>query len=115
MFTFLSKEVRDGLEQARKQSLRKGNRLSVHSDGQVHRILRMWETGFELEKQADLRGLVDVYDGPRHVSHCLIVESDEGDGQYRYEFKRATPAREQAPVDFELSETAPSALIPRYQ
>ncbi|MEP2782921.1 MAG: hypothetical protein ABJO67_12645 [Pseudoruegeria sp.] len=113
MFEFLSKEVQEGLDQARKQALRKGNRLCVHSDGEVHRILKLWDDGFALERDVDLRGFVDIYDGPRHISQCLIIQAEMSHGEYTYEFKRSTPARNKAPVDFAIEEIEPAALITR--
>ena len=63
------------------------------------------------EEAAGLRGLVDVYDGARHMSQCLIVASSEEAGEMVYEFKRATPALDHAPEDYEIDPMAPVALI----
>ena len=113
MFEMLSKEVREGLEMARKRDLKRKSRLRVHTDDEVFPVLRFWETGFALdvENAPHLRGLVDLYDGARHLYQCLIVASEEEMGQMKYEFKRATAAVDSAPLDFAVEEGAPVALI----
>lgn len=115
MSDFLPKEVREGLEQARKQRMRKKSRLRVRAGDQMFTILRYWDEGFALDadEAPSLRGLVDVFDGARHMSQCLIVASEEDGGEMVFEFKRATPHAERAPLDYERSEDAPVALIGR--
>jgi hypothetical protein len=111
----LPEAVRQGLEAARAAALRRSNRLCIHDRGAVHRVLRMWENGFALaaSDSAPLRGYVDLYDGPRHLSSCLIVASEDGEsGERTYEFKLRTVVMDHPPSDFERSETAPAALIP---
>lgn len=112
----LPEAVRQGLEAARAAALRRSNRLCIHDRGAVHRILRMWENGFSLAATdaPPLRGYVDLYDGPKHLSSCLIVASDDGEGGERtYEFKLQTRVVDRPAADFEQTETAPAALIPR--
>jgi hypothetical protein len=112
----LPEAVRQGLEAARSAALKRSNRLCIHDRGAVHRVLRMWENGFALASTdaVPLRGYVDLYDGPRHLSSCLIVASEDGEGGERtYEFKLRTMALDHPPSDFERTETAPVALIPR--
>ncbi|TNC70343.1 hypothetical protein [Rubellimicrobium roseum] len=112
----LPEAVRQGLEAARTAAQRRSNRLCVHEGGNVHRILRMWERGFALAATdtPPLRGYVDLYDGPRHLSSCLIVASpEEENGERIYEFKINMPVMDRPPADFEESEIKPSALIPR--
>jgi len=113
MSEFLPKEVREGLELARKQSLRKKSRMKVKAGERTFTILRYWEDGFALDADdaPHLRGLVDVYDGGRHLSQCLIVASEEKPGEMVFEFKRATVAADQAPLDYERASNAPVALI----
>lgn len=113
MSEFLPKEVREGLENARKQSLKKRSRLRVKVGGHDFTILRYWDEGFSLdiEDAPHLRGLVDVYDGARHVSQCLIVASEEDGTEMVYEFKRETAAHDQVPLDYERDANAPIALI----
>ncbi|MDU8943988.1 hypothetical protein [Ovoidimarina sediminis] len=113
MSEYLPKEVRAGLELARKAHLRKTSRLKVKVGDQTFAILRYWDDGFAVdpEEASSLRGLVDVYEGARHLSQCLIVASSEESGEMVYEFKRATPAMDHAPEDYELDPRAPVALI----
>ncbi|MEM1064946.1 MAG: hypothetical protein AAF771_17420 [Pseudomonadota bacterium] len=113
MSEYLPKEVRAGLELARKAALRKASRLKVEAGGQRFTILRYWDDGFAVdsEEAPHLRGLVDVFDGAKHLSQCLIVASEEEAGEMVYEFKRSTRATESAPLDYSRDESAPVALI----
>lgn len=115
MSEFLPKEVRDGLRAARNERQRSKSRMRVRVGDDDFTILRYWTNGFALDTDdaPKLRGLVDIYDGARHLSQCLIVASEEVGGQIRYEFKRATPAADHAPLDYERDEQAPVALIGR--
>lgn len=111
MSEFLPKEVREGLVMARKQTLRKKSRMRVTTGDQTFTILRYWDNGFSLDadEAPHMRGLVDLYDGSRHLSQCLIVASEEEGGERVFEFKRATAAHDNAPLDYER--TGPVALI----
>ena len=112
----LPEAVRQGLEAARSAALRRSNRLCIHDRDAIHKVLRMWDGGFALASSdsAPLRGYVDLYDGPRHLSSCLIVASGEGDrGERTYEFKIRMPVADRPAADFEQPESAPAALIPR--
>ncbi len=115
MSEYLPKEVRAGLEAARRDRARKRSRLRVHAGGETFTKLRAWDGGFALDREASphLRGLVDIYDGARHLSQCLIVASSEGPGETVYEFKRATAAVDAAPTDYAPDEPGPAALLPR--
>ncbi|CAN0600330.1 unnamed protein product [Ectocarpus sp. 12 AP-2014] len=111
MSEFLPKEVREGLVMARKQMLRNKSRLRVTAGDRTFTILRYWTTGFSLdaEEAPNMRGLVDLYDGARHLSQCLIVTSQEEGGERVFEFKRSTAAEDNAPLDYERN--GPVALI----
>ena len=113
MTTFLPKEVAAGLEAARKAALRKNNRLRVKAGDQIMAVLKYWEDGFsvDLADAPQLRGLVDLYDGSRHLYQCLIVAAEEFGTEMHYEFKRNTMAADKAPLDFVKSSDAPVALI----
>ncbi len=115
MSTFLSKEVQAGLEQARKHALKKKSRLRVHVDDKIYPVLRLWDDGFSLDAEhaPHLRGLVDLYDGSRHIYQCLIVASSEELGEMRYEFKRNTATTDRPPLDFHRDENAPVGLLPK--
>ena len=113
MSEFLPKDVREGLRLAHTQNLRKKSRLKVRTEDSDITILRYWDEGFSLdaEEAPHLRGLVDVYDGARHVSQCLIIASQEEDGEMVYEFKRETRAQDKVPLDYERDASAPVALL----
>ena len=113
MTTYLPKEVREGLEAARVASLKKASRLRVMVGDDFFPVLALWKDGFavELETAPALRGLVDLYDGSRHLYQCLIVASEAESGEMRYEFKRNTVVADQAPLDFYRDPTAPVALL----
>ena len=113
MSEFLPKDVREGLAAARKIGLRKKSRMRVRVGGLDFTILRYWGDGFALDADdaPKLRGLVDIYDGARMKSQCLIVASSEEDGQMVYEFKRATEAATGPALDYERDAMAPVALI----
>ncbi|MBV0910779.1 hypothetical protein [Anianabacter salinae] len=116
MTDFLPKEVLEGLHAARKRDLRRTSRLSVRiGEDESYRVLKLWDTGFAVDREdaPKLRGLVDIYDGPRHLYQCLIVTSLEEGDEMHYEFKRNTQAVDSAPLDFERGENAPVALLPR--
>ena len=113
MFEFLPKEVREGLELARKQDLVKKSRLRVHANDTIYPVLKFWDTGFTLDNEnaPHLRGLVDLFDGSRHLYQCLIIASSEDGGQMTYGFKRSTAVVDKAPLDFVCDENAPVALL----
>ena len=110
MSTYLTDEIRTRLRPAQDRPRARpapGRRtraapLTVRAGGRSWPVLRRVPGGFTLaaEDAPRLRGLVDLYEGERHVMHCLVVGAD-GDGvEARFEFKRATPARDAAPLDF---------------
>jgi len=114
MSTFMSKEVREGLEAARIAGLKKASRLRVRTDDKTYPVLSMWKNGFTVEEHVPgLRGLVDLYDGANHLYQCLIVTSESETGETRYEFKRNTPAAATAPLDFYRDPETPVALLTR--
>ena len=113
MSTFLSPEVQAGLDAARKLALKKSNRLNVQAGDRTFKILRSWHNGFSLDadEAPHLRGLVDMFDGTKHLARCLIVASaDEGD-EIEFEFKRTTEAADRQPLDFYRRPDAPVALL----
>lgn len=115
MSEFLPKEVRAGLEEARRRDLVKRSRLRVLAGDEIYPILRQWEDGFSLDagQVAHLRGLVDIFEGSRHLSQCLIVASGIEGGELICTMKRSTAAIDRAPLDFERDENAPSGYLPR--
>jgi hypothetical protein len=116
MSDFLPKEVRAGLEEARKRDLRKRSRLRVLVGDEVYPILRFWEDGFALDADqvAHLRGLVDIYDGSRHLWQSLIIASEVEAGELICVMKRSTAAADRAPIDYVRDENAPVGYLPRH-
>lgn len=113
MSEFLPKEVREGLEAARKRDQRKKSRLRVHAGDAIYPVLRIWDGGFALdaENAPHLRGLIDLYHGGVHIYQCLIVASAEEADEMKYEYKRSTAAIDRVPLDFVRKENAPVALL----
>lgn len=113
MSTFVSKDVQTALDNASIAGMKKASRLQVRVGGTTHPILRLWTKGFSVEanEKAPLRGLIDLYDGTRHLAQCLIVASEEDRGIMRYEFKRMTAAHDAPPLDFYRAPDSPVALL----
>ena len=113
MSTYVSDELRAGLEAARLAALRRSSRLRVEAGGQSWPLLRLRGTGFSVEaaKVPPLRGLVDIFDGGRHLYRCLIVASEEEGGEMRYEFKRSTAPADGAAADFYREPGGPAGLL----
>jgi hypothetical protein len=116
MLEFLPKEVREGLEAARKRDQKRKSRLRVEVGDAVYPVLRFWDNGFALDADfspSKLRGLVDVYDGSRHVFQCLIVATSIENGELVCDFKRATAVTDRAPLDFWRRDDAPVGYLPK--
>ncbi len=113
MLEFLPREVRDGLEAARKRAFRRKSRLRVQVGQAVYPVLRFWEDGLALDAKLTphLRGLVDVYDGANHIFQCLIIASSEENDELVCDFKRSTAVLDHPALDYWRDENAPVALI----
>ncbi|MDF1873503.1 hypothetical protein [Vannielia sp.] len=113
MSDFLPMSVREGLEAARKDALRRKSRLNVRDGEASWPVLRHWSKGFSVpaDPAPNLRGLVDLCDGETLLFTCLIVASRDENDERIFEFKRATPAADAAALDFARSESAPAGLI----
>lgn len=115
MEAHFSPDVMAGIRKARMDDAVKKNRLRVHTGDIVHPILKIWEDGFSMEAEGapHLRGLVDLFDGARHLLQCLVIHSEIENGVMLYEFKRHTVISDEAPKDYAVDENAPMALIGR--
>ncbi|WP_333830637.1 hypothetical protein [Pararhodobacter sp.] len=115
MLEHLPEDIRQGIAAAQRRSLRRGSRLCVHVNDAVFPVLRLWETGFAVDARRvpRLRGLVDIYDGPRHIRQCLIIASENDGNEMSYDFKRATVIAEDPVRDYADDSTPPSGYLPR--
>lgn len=115
MLEFLPKDVRDGLEAARRRAERRRSRLHVQIGDAVFPVLRMWDRGFALDaaRVTRLPGLVDLYDGPRHLGQYLIVATVEQNGELICDYKHATPARDRPALDFWQEKDQPAGYLPK--
>lgn len=115
MLEFLPREVREGLEAARKATLRRKSRLRVQVGGAVFPVLRFWEDGMALDAKLTphLRGLVDVYDGANHIFQCLIIASSQDGGELICDFKRSTAVLDRPALDYWHDENAPVGYLPK--
>ena len=115
MNDFLPESVRKGLEDARVAMLRRSSKLCVHDGDRVHRVLRLWDGGFSLiaGEAPNLRGFVELYDGPRHLYQCLVMSGRQENGEHVFEFKWNTAVSDRAAADFVRADDAPAALIAR--
>ncbi|MBF9045722.1 hypothetical protein LSUCC0031_01205 [Rhodobacterales bacterium LSUCC0031] len=113
MSSFLPQSVRDELAAAQKSARRRRATRVVHIGDEAFPILDMTENGFSVDASdaPRLRGLIDIYDGARHIYQALIVASEQQGDVMRYEFKRNTAATTTAPVDFETYGNQPVALL----
>ena len=58
-----------------------------------------------------MRGLVEIHDGPRMIKTVLVIAGDPSGETIRYDFKRATAPRTQAPVDYERAVDEPVGYL----
>ncbi len=115
MFEVLPEDIRRGIEAAHRRAQRKGTRLSVHMGDAAFPILRLWETGFAVDpaRCPRLRGLVDIFDGPRHISQALIIAASEDEGEMVYDFKRETVVADGPIRDYAEDRDMPGGYLPR--
>jgi len=113
MIEFLPKDVLDGLREAHLRNLVRKSRIKVRVGDEVYPVLRIWKDGFALalEDAPKLRGLVELYEGARQMSQCLIVASSEDGELMNYEFKRNTATAESPALDFVQDDMRPVALL----
>lgn len=113
MTEYLTESVREAIAEAERARARRRGRMRVVDGDRSVPVLRSWPAGFAVEaaRAGRLRGLVDLYEGSRHVCRCLIVTSRDEGGERLFEFKRSTPATDRAPVDFERAGHAPRGLL----
>jgi len=113
MLEHLPEDVRRGLEAARQRDTRRGTRLCVHLNDAIFPLRRLWEGGFAIDadRAPRLRGVVDIFDGPHHLLHALIIASELDEGEMRYEFKQATAPGRGPARDYAEDRPAPSGYL----
>lgn len=113
MSHYLPKALYAELQLALRTKAAKRTRLRIEAAGQSYRLAWLTQAGFAvaLEDAPKLRGLVDLYDGSRHLSQCLIVAAEADGDLMVYDFKRNTAAHDGAPLDFERATGGPIALL----
>jgi len=112
MSTFLSKDVLASLKAAQTTALKKKNRFHVEFNKVRYPVLLLKQGGFcvEADMAPEIRGLVDLYDGDKHLQQGLIVATRVENGDVHFEFKRRTATTTVAPKDF-YQEKSVVALI----
>lgn len=117
MLEVLPKEVRDGLEAAQRRDARRRARLRVQVGQAMFQVRRLSDDEMELDASLTphLRGLVDLFDGARHVAQCLIVASRQENGVLICGFKRVTTVTDGPALDYWRDENAPVALLGKAQ
>ena len=113
MLEYLPDGVREALALTRKRDMQKGNKLCVHDGDTVYRIRRLWDNGFALDADtaARLRGRVEIYDGPRHLYQCLVIDSAVRGDERVFDFKWVNAIPDRPPADFVREENAPIGLL----
>lgn len=113
MSTYVPHAVQEGLDAARINRLRSSSKLRIETQDGYFRVLRVWDTGFSvaLEDAPNLRGFVDLHDGPSHLFQCLVVASQEEAGEMKFEFKRMTAVSHTPPSDYARQTDHPAALL----
>lgn len=102
MLEYLPVEIREGLRAAQLRQGGRSRRLSLHQGDQVFSIRRMWAGGVSLaaEDVTRLRGLVEIYEGPRHILTCLIQATEFEGEELICTFKRASKVADRAALDY---------------
>lgn len=114
MLEFLPPDFRISQASGPKQRAGRKVRLRVQVGDAVYPVVRFWHDGLALDAALTprLRGLVDVYDGARHIFQCLIVASTIEKDEVICTFKRSTAVVDAAPLDFWRDENAPVGYLP---
>jgi hypothetical protein len=113
MLEFLPTDIREGLDTAQRRAAKRRSRLRVQVGEAVYPILRLMEEGMVIDAgmAPHLRGLVDIYDGSRHLCTALIVASTVENGELVCDFKRSTNVTDRPALDFWKDENAPVAFL----
>ena len=114
MREFLHRQMPRSPDAAHPAAQGRAPRWRVHLGSRVFCVQRLWHDGFALgaDDAHALRGFADIYDGSRHVAHCLIIATEARSNEVICEYKRYTPAQAGPPADFWRDEHRPAPLLP---
>jgi len=89
-------------------------RLRIQSGTRTIDIVNAWDGGFALSRSGPQpkRGVVDLFNGARHIRHGLVYQTGATEELVLYTFKLAQDPRMAQPADFERAPDGPVALIP---
>ena len=112
MLEHLPEDVREGLKLAQARR----SRLRVQIGEAVFPVIGLTDStlSFDAEKAPRLRGLVDVFDGARHILQALIVANRVEGGLMICTFKRVTVVCDGPALDYVRDVNAPAGLLPRH-
>ena len=90
-------------------------RLRLKSAGRTIDVVEAWADGFSIDSNGPQpqRGIVDLFDGARHIRHGLIYQTGADEAHVTFAFKSAHDPRMAQPCDFARAEDGPVALIGR--
>lgn len=111
---FLSTEVLAQMDAARRRDLKRKSRLRISDGRSVYPVLRTFSDGFSIDASevSHLRGIVDLYEGSRHLSQCLIMAADIVGGELVCKLKWQTAATDRPALDYVRNEHAPVGYLP---
>lgn len=111
---FLPKDILAGLREATQREGKRRSRLKVHAGGEVWPVLNRWRGGFSLDAKevTHLRGLVDLYEGGRHIATALIVAAEVEGDELICTTKRETAVSTAPALDFVRDANAPAGYLP---
>ncbi|MDZ7910011.1 MAG: hypothetical protein U5N10_18525 [Gemmobacter sp.] len=114
MLEFLPKDVREGLVLAQTRKAQR-SRLRVQLGQAVFPVVQLTADTIVLEAGLSprLRGVIDVFDGARHILQGLVVATRQEDGLLVCSFKRSNTVSDTPPLDYVRDENAPAGLLPR--
>ncbi len=87
--------------------------MTVVAGTRTFEIMEFWGNGFSVARggpEPD-RGFVDVFDGSRHVLHCLAYKTGVSEQASIYALKLAQDPEMRQPQDYARDADAPIALI----
>lgn len=89
------------------------NRLRLRDGRRVIQIAENWGSGFALDRAGPQpgRGFVDLFEGERHLRHCLVYKTGESTDRTYYGYKLSHEVTRGRPLDFARRADAPVALL----